>query len=295
MDNFSLNICKNAEPARWISESITKFNYTVEAILPSNFEAYARIFHPAYKLTYTERIPLRWEEVAEQCGRVSHAKMQWKNILCEHFSYYQSAQEKEIKAVSIDFPNEGSLTSDMATTLWKLLETYNEGENCFFAIWEGYGRQGQLIKQAPTFEIPARKFHIFEGQLSAIENSFLPLFPSEPAIFRSVRVPSFLGISIRNPFSKVPKYEPTELDELIRNMPHSEQFEYQSANMWWAADNSWCVASEIDLNTTYIGASQEIIDVIVNHKNLEAYQVEVTQNISNISDTINPKPQEKNY
>lgn len=301
MNKSLLSICENAEAARWISEDINQFDYSqsrtlpVSAILPSTFEAYARIFHPAYKLTYTERKVLRWEEVAEQCSRVSHAKMQWNNIFCEHFSDYHAAQDKEIKAGSIDFPSEGSLTRDMATTLWTLLENYTQANNCFFAIWEGYGRHGELLKQAPTLEIPGRRFHIFEGEISAIENSFYSMFPSEPLIFRSVRAPILFGITIRNPFSKVPKYEPTELDELIRNMPQPEEFEYQSANMWWAADNSWCIASEIDLNTTYIGASQEVINAIVNCKNLEAYQVEITDDITNTSDLINPMPLRKNY
>src|SRR5438105_3236897 len=28
---------------------------------------------------------------------------------------------------------------------------------------------------------------------------------------------------------------------------------FQSANLWWPDDEAWCVATEIDLNTTYVG------------------------------------------
>jgi hypothetical protein len=33
------------------------------------------------------------------------------------------------------------------------------------------------------------------------------------------------------------------------------QVAYQSRNLWWPDDRAWCVAAEIDLNTTYIGSS----------------------------------------
>ena len=28
---------------------------------------------------------------------------------------------------------------------------------------------------------------------------------------------------------------------------------WQTPNLWWSDERSWCVATEIDLNTTYIG------------------------------------------
>jgi hypothetical protein len=30
----------------------------------------------------------------------------------------------------------------------------------------------------------------------------------------------------------------------------------QSPNLWWPHDHAWCVATEIDLNTTYIGCTE---------------------------------------
>jgi hypothetical protein len=31
---------------------------------------------------------------------------------------------------------------------------------------------------------------------------------------------------------------------------------YQLANLWWRADRAWCVATEIDLDTTYIACDR---------------------------------------
>jgi hypothetical protein len=44
---------ENAEPARWLVERLTTFGKNILSIIPSGFEAYARVFHPAEKVTNT--------------------------------------------------------------------------------------------------------------------------------------------------------------------------------------------------------------------------------------------------
>ena len=44
---------------------------------------------------------------------------------------------------------------------------------------------------------------------------------------------------------------------------------FQSASIWWAADRSWFVASEIDLTATYVGASRDIIGRLLDDPRLE--------------------------
>jgi hypothetical protein len=44
---------------------------------------------------------------------------------------------------------------------------------------------------------------------------------------------------------------------------------YQSPNIWWAADRSWFVATEIDLGATFVGGSQETIDRLLVDPRLE--------------------------
>ena len=41
--------------------------------------------------------------------------------------------------------------------------------------------------------------------------------------------------------------------DAVRNLapePHE-----QSANLWWPADRAWCVVTDIDLTSTYVGGS----------------------------------------
>jgi hypothetical protein len=44
---------------------------------------------------------------------------------------------------------------------------------------------------------------------------------------------------------------------------------YQSANMVWPADQSWCLAMEIDFFTAYIGCSRSIADLLLSNQRIE--------------------------
>ena len=49
---------------------------------------------------------------------------------------------------------------------------------------------------------------------------------------------------------------------------------FQTPNLWWPSDHSWCVASEIDLNWTYVGGATALIQDLLRSRSLEAVPVE---------------------
>lgn len=65
---------------------------------------------------------------------------------------------------------------------------------------------------------------------------------------------------------------------------------YQSASLWWPDDRAWFVATEVDLESTYLGGTEACIDAIVRHSNLEALPVEITDGVTWAADTLNPNP-----
>ncbi|MDJ0394313.1 hypothetical protein QMK17_13350 [Rhodococcus sp. G-MC3] len=71
----------------------------------------------------------------------------------------------------------------------------------------------------------------------------------------------------------------------------SEQFPFgMSAHLWWPDDQTWCAATDIDLMTTYVGASTECIDAVLANSALEALPVDSAQKLTWDSDTHNPLP-----
>lgn len=61
-------------------------------------------------------------------------------------------------------------------------------------------------------------------------------------------------------------------------------------NLWWSADHAWCVSTDVDMMTTYIGGSAEAIAAVVGDPQLEALPVTVDDAITWDSDTINRPP-----
>lgn len=64
--------------------------------------------------------------------------------------------------------------------------------------------------------------------------------------------------------------------------------EGMSAHLWWPDDHTWCVATDIDLMTTYLGASAECVGAVLADDALEALPATPDQNVTWDSDTVNP-------
>jgi hypothetical protein len=48
----------------------------------------------------------------------------------------------------------------------------------------------------------------------------------------------------------------------------------QSPNLWWPQDRAWCVASEIDHHSSYVGGDRSVIDRVLGDPRLEALPVD---------------------
>ncbi len=312
MAKFPFTPAQSDEPARWLVERLTTFGADVLSIVPSGFEAYARVFHPASRVTYTSdggarsfsdvSEPLRWSEVAALTERRAHRAMQWPSIQGANPSLHDYTVLKAGDVV-VEGPEEGSLPIEVARALWPVLEPHTKTrEVCFFAVWEGFGCLPRTVSDAPAFEIPARKFHLFTGPLEAVEETFCTANiedalsggymtlvdpdAGEPGVEETAQVMS------RDVFVAISSDEPTpeEIEAALEHLLASQKPMYQSANLWWPEDRAWCVATEIDFNTTYIAGAQRLVDALLACEALEVYQVEPTDGVAYDGDTLNPAP-----
>jgi hypothetical protein len=65
---------------------------------------------------------------------------------------------------------------------------------------------------------------------------------------------------------------------------------YQSPSLWFPDDRTWCAATDVDLRTTYLGASAECVAQLLDDGHLEVMQVTAEQSVTIDADTINPTP-----
>jgi hypothetical protein len=60
-----------------------------------------------------------------------------------------------------------------------------------------------------------------------------------------------------------------------------------SCNLWWPADHAWCVATEIDLDSTYVGGSEACIEELLANSELEVARLDGAAGVTADSDTLN--------
>jgi hypothetical protein len=65
----------------------------------------------------------------------------------------------------------------------------------------------------------------------------------------------------------------------------------QSANLWWPADRAWCVATDIDLMSTYVGGSEAAIEALLATPGVEAWPASAEDPVGFGADRVNPAPQ----
>jgi len=229
--------------ADWLSERLDELMArTVSSVVPSGFEAYARVLHPVETPTFGDKL-VRWRDVADWGGQVLTAQSQWLAVaMPEH-------EPNHARPWSGQGPKIGSLYRDDARALAGIAERFTDTPHrCWCCIWDGFGwwsrswllPLGQVEKSPPPSPIPVeardwprvhtrhRDYFLYEESL---ETSFL---------------------------------------EAI------ETLEGHSPNLWWPSDHSWCVGTEIDFDSTYVGGSKSFIDAVLVSEELEAFEVDST-------------------
>jgi hypothetical protein len=274
MNDLIFKPAPTSEPAQWIVDSLQDFGNNVGSIIPRGFEAYARVFHPAWQVTPETRTPLRWSDVTKKTGQPYHKQMLWEDVRGDEPEIYDYSTNT--LSTWIEGPEEGNLPKNVARALWQILEQHTQTpDDCFFAIWEGCGCLPKSVLEAPSFEIPGRKFHLHQAPIQAIEETFCTNDTKDDT-GRTVSV-GILNITKK---TKIPSL--AEVKQLMKDF-YSPTFPvfYRNANLWWSNDRSWCVATEIDFNFTYVGGSREVVQAILDCETLEALQVDITDAINN--------------
>ncbi|GAC1504213.1 MAG: hypothetical protein NVS1B3_00490 [Candidatus Dormibacteraceae bacterium] len=248
------------EAADWIGPRLHPFAQDVGSIVPSGFEAYARIFHPARKLVGVDEVEMRWSDVAEWSGRTVHPEMQFHSIAVP-----VPDRETRWQAWSQE-PRLGALSEGQARALVRLLaaHTSNAGE-CWFCVWEGYGSINPNPLPQPRADAGGLRW--IRSLWWRLGRTLPKANPNVPE-WRRVRLPQRNYILFKGPLSLALGHD-------------------GGPNLWWPDDRSWCVASEIDFPYTYVGGSKKLIEEILVDPAIEALPATLAQGVTAFSDKVN--------
>jgi hypothetical protein len=230
--------------ADWVKERLDDLMAgTVSSIVPGGFDAYARILHPVETPLHGNRL-VHWEEVANWGGQALFAQSQWLAVAMPEV---KPAHPRPWRGQG---PLQGSLYVDDARALAAIAARFTDTPHqCWCCIWEGFGWW-------------SRSWLIAPGQLA------LPRPPS-PIPIEAKDWPK-VDTRYRGYFL----YEESLETSFVQAI---EVLEGHSPNLWWPTDRAWCVGTEIDLDSTYVGGSKPFIDAILQSEELEALEVGSTE------------------
>jgi hypothetical protein len=221
--------------ADWIGPRLGRFGSGVGGVIPSGFEAYARILHPASDPAHEL---VRWGDVAEAAGAVEHPLMQFHSLV----GLAEPAYQIKTPLWTGSSPSAGDLEPDSLEALLDVLGRHTETPSeCWFCLWEGYGWIN--ASQRRHIDLPQRAYLLYEGPLGAALE--------------------------------------------MGHSPTPEWFLPQSPNIFWPADQAWCVATEIDLPYTYVGGSRDLIDELLIDVRLEVWESQLTDPVAYDTDELN--------
>jgi hypothetical protein len=138
---------------------MTTFARNVASFLPGHFEAYVRIYHPFQDGTEVGSVPRSWNELSAS-ARIELTDPQIAADFAYHGLPNAQARVGERPQILVE-PLIEDLRSATSTP-----------DNCFFAVWEGFGDSvaGSFVE--PMLELPGRNYHVFEGPIEASRTSF---------------------------------------------------------------------------------------------------------------------------
>lgn len=264
-----LEFTDGAAVGAWIRPRLGGKFGAVKRQVPMDFEAYARVFHPA-----SDRAgkPVSWVEVAKVCGTIPNQEMQWHAILGlddadELRGSYRPGDESGVKWAGSD-PPIGTMDIETLDALCEVLADHTaEATHCFFGLCTIHGWLDSFSaeKLLPLLELPHDRNHIvLAGPLSTVDQIMYDWSGS-------------LHMTLVDKQGIEPPSKPDPSEFLQREAP----------NLIWPADRSWLVASEVDFDSTLVGGNAKLIQAIVESPELEAWQVEPTDSLAADADRVN--------
>jgi hypothetical protein len=251
----------------WIAARISDFGSRVGDVVPTGFDAYARVLHPAQD---EQGHMVTWAEACRRTGQTPHATVLWGSIsptIQESRTTGRWPFRQTVRSSTTTWqgrePAEGNMPASILAEVLEVLDRFTAtGSDCYHAVWEGWSwlnagpmrlRRGRFGRRAgpvvapagglppdvlvgPRFRLPGRDYLLFRGPLRAA-----------------------LSIGVQESDGRA---------------------EGQAPNLLWPADGSWCLGIEIDFDSTLIGGSPQLIEALLKTPGLEAWPVAATDDLT---------------
>jgi hypothetical protein len=263
-----LTLQTDVAPTEWVDENLLPLRaggdgVRVGEIVPTGFEAYARILHPASRHVGDRDEPITWSELARARGGTIHPEVQLKAVLGDEFGGSQPWGE---------LPEEDRIPEGLRAPLVDVLRRFTgTADRCWFCIWEGFGSWfgGVELTAYSDMSKSAMRARPREADRRArMQAAALERIPKASIIGETRRCLVFTGSIDAVPGMTLGGWS-------------------QTPNWWWPDDRAWIVVSELDTPSTYIGGSEALVEAILAEPRLEAVRSDPNHRFDWLGDRIN--------
>jgi hypothetical protein len=148
----------------------------------------------------------------------------------------------------------GTLSPDLWEELSDVLRHHAaDPSSCYFALWDGWGWASGNVEPAA---LPAEAV---QGPRLSLEARDYLLFDGPLDAWASLFVDRLEG-------------------------------HWQSPQLCWPRDRTWCVATEIDYDSTYIGGSAELVAAVLEDPRFDSYPAQASDRVDFGGDDVNGLP-----
>ncbi|MDE0129088.1 MAG: hypothetical protein OXQ86_05940 [Gammaproteobacteria bacterium] len=263
---------RSAAGAEWVGAALRRGAWTcVSGVIPRVFEAYAVVRHHAHRCVCTDEnlgafragyghsVAIRWSDVAESNLPVvyGHALYEEAGVTRSRLTQYRR------------LAGGGWIVDELAGG--DLVPLIRSGD-----AWIGGPSEGSLapdlarslkgLLATATANPDSCWFGIWEGYGHLTESQ-----REAPAI----SAPARRWHLFRAPL--------TAIDQSF-----FDDGGHLSANLIWPEDRSWCIATEIDAEATYIAGSEELVARVLATADLEAERVSPDRRLASLRDVLQP-------
>ena len=236
----------------WIGERLQGWG-CVGGTVPRGFEAYARVFHPVEARRLVSENPIEvdtrtmtWADVASARGTTWHPVMQWASVSGSQFDEIDLGD-----GWTLGPPDQGRLPLAELAAICELLAVHTSTPaDTVVGVWGGWGLHPASGARYVTFTADS-------DDVGEVENFARATFDPEVSI-----------AALRGPLLALPGRDYVLLAADVRELTdpgwvHAAGIGWNSRhgptpNLLWPADRAWCLASEIDFDSTLIGGSRAL-------------------------------------
>ena len=217
---------------------------------------------------------MRWAAVAALTGQRLHAETQYGDLIGWRWDADQQPPEPWGE------PEAGRMWPEECAAVGEVLSAYTTTpDDCWFCLWEGYGWPELERLRARAGFIPADSGGV-DPEAEDDTATRAGLFSADDRAIDPEALPeTWMPVVLAAPVPVAPRVFLDSRECILFRGPvtaatafRSDPPMYQSPTLWWPADRAWCVASELDIYSTYVAAEPAALRALIDHPVLEVLE-----------------------